>query len=224
MKKRSTKERLKELMTARRYRQVDIIELCKPYAKKYGVKINKSDISQYVSGKVSPGQDKLFVLGSALNVDEAWLMGYDVPMERKTRTTEPLQAKNIIPIQKKKIPLLGTIAAGQPIYAEEHIEEYLPIDDDLHADFALKVSGDSMINADINDGDIVFIKKQEIVENGQIAAVLIDDSATLKRFYKIGSIVQLQAENPKYSPIICDESNCDNCRIIGLAVAVLHRL
>lgn len=215
MKNSTFSQRLADAMEKRDKRAIDLSDT---------TGISRSAISSYLAGRWLAKQDKVYLLAKALNVNEAWLMGYDVPMERKTRTTEPPQAKNIIPIQKKKIPLLGTIAAGQPIYAEEHIEEYLPIDDDLHADFALKVSGDSMINADINDGDVVFIKKQEVVENGQIAAVLIDDSATLKRFYKIGSIVQLQAENPKYSPIICDENNCDNCRIIGLAVAVLHRL
>lgn len=215
MKNSTFSQRLADAMEKRDKRAIDLSDT---------TGISRSAISSYLAGRWLAKQDKVYLLAKALNVNEAWLMGYDVPMERKTRTTEPLQANNILPIQKKKIPLLGTIAAGQPIYAEEHIEEYLPIDDDLHADFALKVSGDSMINADINDGDIVFIKKQDTVENGQIAAVLIDDSATLKRFYKIGSVVQLQAENPKYAPIICSESNCDNCRIIGLAVAVLHRI
>lgn len=214
MKNSTFSQRLADALKKRDKRAVDLSDI---------TGISRSAISSYLAGRWLAKQDKVYLLAKALNVDEAWLMGYDVPMERKIRTSEPLP-DNILQIQKKKIPLLGTIAAGQPIYADEHIEEYLPVDDDLHADFALKVSGDSMINADINDGDIVFIKKQEVVENGQIAAVLIDDSATLKRFYKIGSIVQLQAENPKYSPIICDENNCDNCRIIGLAVAVLHRL
>ena len=214
MKNSTFSQRLADALKKRDKRAVDLSDI---------TGISRSAISSYLAGRWLAKQDKVYLLAKALNVDEAWLMGYDVPMERKIRTSEPLP-DNILQIHKKKIPLLGTIAAGQPIYADEHIEEYLPVDDDLHADFALKVSGDSMINANINDGDIVFIKKQEIVENGQIAAVLIDDSATLKRFYKIGSIVQLQAENPKYSPIICDESNCDNCRIIGLAVAVLHRL
>lgn len=190
-------------------------------ARKLGYK-SRSTIAKIESGENELTQSKIKKFAAALEVSISWLMDFDIPNISSKYVAE--SAKNYIPIQKKKIPLLGTIAAGQPIYAEEHIEEYLPIDDDLHADFALKVSGDSMINADINDGDIVFIRKQEVVENGQIAAVLIDDSATLKRFYKIGSIVQLQAENPKYSPIICNENNYDNCRIIGLAVAVLHKI
>ena len=82
MEKENTSTRLKKIMSDRNLRQVDILELCKPYCQKYDVKMNKSDISQYVSGKVEPNQDKLFILGCALNVNEAWLMGYNVPMER----------------------------------------------------------------------------------------------------------------------------------------------
>lgn len=86
MKKENTSIRLKKLMDERDIRQIDILNMCIPYCKKYDVKMNKSDISQYVSGKVEPNQDKLAVLGMALNVNETWLMGYDVPMERKTST------------------------------------------------------------------------------------------------------------------------------------------
>ena len=82
VKKENTAIRLKKLMEARNLRQVDILNLASPYCKKYGVKMNKSDLSQYCSGKTEPNQDKLFILGAALNVNEAWLMGFDVPMER----------------------------------------------------------------------------------------------------------------------------------------------
>lgn len=84
MKKENTAIRLKKIMKERNLRQVDILNKTLPYCEKYGVKMNKSDISQYCSGKSEPNQDKLFVLGEALNVNEAWLMGYDVPMERQT--------------------------------------------------------------------------------------------------------------------------------------------
>ena len=82
MKKISTSERLKFLIKQRKLKQVDILELAKPYCKKHDIKLHKNDLSQYVNGKVEPGQDKLFILASALNVSEAWLLGYDVPMER----------------------------------------------------------------------------------------------------------------------------------------------
>lgn len=82
MKNENTAIRLRKIMSDRNLRQVDILNLTEPYCKKYDVKMNKSDISQYCSGKTEPNQDKLFILGMALNVSEAWLMGYDVPMER----------------------------------------------------------------------------------------------------------------------------------------------
>ena len=83
MKRYTTSERLKQLMEERNIKQVDILNKSLPYCNKYGVKMNKSDISQYVSGKVEPSQDKLVVLGMALDVTESWLMGFDVPAERK---------------------------------------------------------------------------------------------------------------------------------------------
>lgn len=78
----NTAERLAEIMKEKRLRQVDILELSKPYCKKYNIKLTKSDLSQFVSGKVTPGQWKLTILGLALDVNEVWLMGYDVPRER----------------------------------------------------------------------------------------------------------------------------------------------
>ena len=82
MKKYTTSDRLRQIMNDRNLKQIDIINLAKPYCEKYGIKLGRNDLSQYVSGKVEPGQYKLYVLGQALNVNEAWLMGYEVPMER----------------------------------------------------------------------------------------------------------------------------------------------
>lgn len=87
MKKCTTSDRLKQIMKERNLRQVDIIEAAEPYCKKYGVKLEKNALSQYVSGKVEPGQEKLTILGMALGVSEAWLMGYDVSMERHVTPT-----------------------------------------------------------------------------------------------------------------------------------------
>ena len=86
MKNATTSERLKYLMDIKRLKQVDILEMAKPFCKKYGIKLGKADLSQYISGKVEPGQNKLTILGLTLNVSEAWLMGYDVPMERASPT------------------------------------------------------------------------------------------------------------------------------------------
>ena len=83
MKKDTTADRLKQIMAERHLRQIDILKKTEPYCKKFGVKMNRSDISQYVSGKVVPSQEKLVILGMALDVQESWLMGLDVPMERK---------------------------------------------------------------------------------------------------------------------------------------------
>ena len=83
MKELTTADRLKQIMSERGLKQVDILEACKPYCERYGVQLKKNDLSQYVSGKVEPKQDKLSILGMALNVNEVWLMGYNVPSGRK---------------------------------------------------------------------------------------------------------------------------------------------
>ena len=88
MKVATTSQRLNQIISVRNIRQIDIIESAKPFSEKYGVKLNKNDLSQYVNGKTEPGQEKLTILGLALNVNEAWLMGYDVPRERDSQQTE----------------------------------------------------------------------------------------------------------------------------------------
>lgn len=180
--------------------------------------LSESNTKRYEDGQIKTvGIDIIKKIALALDVPASYLTGWeDIPQYQKL--------SNYVPIAKKKIPLLGEIAAGQPIYADDHIEEFLPVDDEVKADFALKIKGDSMINAQINDGDIVFIRQQSDVDNGQIAAVLIDDSATLKRVYHMDGVIQLQAENPQYPPMIYSKNNCDECRILGLAVAVLGKV
>ena len=187
--------------------------------------LSKQAISMYASGSRKPKRPTIKAIAEALNVNEAWLMGYDVPMERQD-TSQILIASNIIPIPKtKKVPLLGTIACGEPILATENIESYVDMDSDVHADFALRCQGDSMINARIMDGDIVYIRKQDIVENGEIAAVLMDDysesQATLKRVYISDDKIRLCAENPNYQDMIFFEEDMNKVRIIGKAIAFL---
>lgn len=97
--KESTASRLQYIMQQRNLRQIDILEACMPYCQRYNIKMNKSDISQYVSGKVEPNQNKLFILGQALNVNESWLMGFDVPMDRATQ----------IMIEQPSTPTLSSI-------------------------------------------------------------------------------------------------------------------
>lgn len=120
----------------------------------------------------------------------------------------------------KRVPLLGSIAAGVPILATENIEDYFNIDKKIKADFCLRIKGDSMINVNILDGDIVFIKKQEDLEDGEIGAVLVDDSATLKRFYRENGSVILQSENSTYKPIVISKGEV---KILGKMVASLRQ-
>lgn len=129
---------------------------------------------------------------------------------------------NIESINGKKVPIIGTIAAGTPILAEENIEDYFCIDNSVKCDFALKVKGDSMINADIFDGDIVFIRQQPTLENGEIGAILLDDEATLKRFSMSDDSVILQAENPSMTdwPRVYTGGNI---RVIGKLVGVYSK-
>ncbi len=204
--KESFVSRLRKAMEIRDMKQADLVER---------TGLSKSAISQYYSGIYEPKQKALYKIAKALNVNEAWLMGYDVPMER-TATEYP---DNILKIEIKKFPAKGTIAAGQPIFAEEHFESYVEAGANIRADFCLRVKGDSMINARICDGDIVFIRKQPDVNDGEIAAVLIDNEATLKRVYKKKGEIILVAENPAYKPLVYKGEELNEIRILGKAIA-----
>lgn len=209
MKKTSnTAERLQQIMKMRGLKQIDILEKSKLYSEDSGIFLNKNDLSQYVSGKVEPGQNKIYILSKTLNVDPAWLMGFDYKQEEIG-----------FDVSVNSIPIIGTIAAGTPILADENIESRFNLDASIHADFGLKIRGDSMIEAGIYDGDIVFIRQQPDVENGEIAAVLIDDSATLKKVYKNNGTLVLQAANSKYQPMIF---NSGEIHILGKLAAILN--
>ena len=128
MKKENTAIRLKRIMSERNIRQIDILNLSKPICEQYGVKMNRSDISQYCSGKVEPNQDKLFVLSKALNVNESWLMGYgdpEIPKPNSINNSVDRYEDKIIPIVRKRFPLLGEIACGEPIFADQGRESYI---------------------------------------------------------------------------------------------------
>ncbi|MBQ3195941.1 MAG: repressor LexA [Clostridia bacterium] len=214
--KTTTSERLKQLMHERGLKQTDILRLAEPHFKSAGTKLNKNDLSQYVSGKVTPGQFKLSLLSLALDVPEVWLMGYDVP---KTRLSE--ESFGIMPITVKNIPLLGEISCGEPVFASEDRQSYVAAGVNVKADFCLKAKGDSMINARIYDGDIVFIEKCDVVENGTVAAVIIGDDALLKRvfFYPEQGKLLLVAENTKYPPLVYMGDELNEVKILGRAIA-----
>ena len=167
-------------------------------------------------------------IAAAMNMTVDNLMGMidkDQPVSIVTPAPSPIPIHpDIIPIDGTRVPIVGTIAAGKPILADENIEGYAIPADGVKADFALRVKGDSMENVPILDGDIAFIRQQPIVENGEIAAILIDGEATLKRFYKRDNSVMLVAENPQYAPMIYTVENYEDFRILGKAVAYQHSL
>lgn len=181
-------------------------------ALKVGYK-DRSSIAKIEAGLVDLAQSKIAAFASALSVTPAQLMGI-------SDTDNVTSIPNIIPMpEMRKIPLLGSIACGAPILAEDHIEEYIDIPKHIPADFALICKGDSMINARIFDGDTVYIRQQEEVENGQIAAVLIDTEATLKRVQLYEDHISLEPENPQYRPIVLWGEDMNTVRILGKAVA-----
>ena len=132
-------------------------------------------------------------------------------------------AGDILPVRNHRMPLMGEIAAGLPIYADEQME-IISCDDSNKGDFALRVRGDSMTGARIQDGDIVFIRSQEDVDDGEIAAVLLDNEATLKRVYHIKNGLQLIPMNSKYAPMVFTFDECDSIRILGKAVSFQSEL
>lgn len=150
-----------------------------------------------------------------------WLMGFDVDMNENI--TDKRNISNIYPIELKHFPLLGEIACGIPKYANEDRESYVMAGTDIKADFCLKASGDSMVGARILDGDIVFIRKQDTVENGEIAAVVVNNEseATLKRlfYYQEKGLLILKAENPAFEDLIFQNEELNEVHILGKAVA-----
>lgn len=224
-------ERLKQLMRERGLRQVDILRLTRPICEECGVRLEKSDLSQYVSGKVQPSREKLQVLSRALGVSEAWLIGYDYPQTAEASPTVPqaepetktrgIAIPGVMPVGVKRVPMLGDIACGEPLFASEERDDWRTVGADLDADFCLTARGDSMVGARILDGDLVFIKAMDMVENGEIAAVLIGEEATLKRvyYYPDQNKLILTPENPRYERLIYLNEELDSIRILGRAVA-----
>lgn len=184
--------------------------------------ISKSSISRYIKGDWEGKQSAVYELAKALGVTEAWLMGYDVPMESDTAPAIP---PGFEPLPKMvKRPLVGSIACGEPITAEENIEDYVDVPENVQCDFCLRCKGDSMIDAGIHDGDVVYIHIQPEVENGQIAAVRIDGEATLKRvFWDKGSqVLQLVPANNSYMPKVYSGQALENVHVEGRAVGFTH--
>lgn len=201
------------------------------FAKQIGV--SKSSVNMYERGEREPGLETLEAIADYFNIDMDYLLGKS---EHRNKTAwlnsvDPKQRfdiydiPNVLPLPKtKKLPLVGTIACGEPILAEENIEDYISAPEDLQADFCLRCKGDSMINARIFDGDIVYIHHQPMVENGEIAAVMIDDEATLKRVRLFDDHISLEPENPLYRPLVYWAEEMNTIHIIGKAVAFTSKV
>ena len=178
---------------------------------------NRATIYRYENGDIENLPTSILTpLAKALNTTPADLVGWSDDSSQISKT-QPIPNEAFIP-NYKKVPLLGKTAAGEPIYSEEHFEEYIDVHEKYNIDYCLRVQGDSMIGANIFDGDIVFVRKQSIVENGEIAVVRVNDTVTLKRFYKTDTGVMLQSENPKYAPLLFNSNNTDSFIILGKAV------
>lgn len=204
--------------------------------------LNKSTIQRYESGKFQTIKlPVLHAIAKQLDVDPNWIAlntnnkgsfcDQDQRLEgsfEKVMNLDSIYAQydNVKPIRAKKIPLLGRIACGEPIYADEEHENYIMADTNINADFCLVAKGDSMINARIFDGDIVLIKKMALVNNGDIAAVIIDNEATLKRvyYYPDQSKLILNPENPSFEPLVYVNEELNTIRILGKAVCFMSSL
>jgi len=205
--------RLREGLDVREMTQAEL-------AKRSG--ISKSSISRYIKGDWEGKQSAVYELAKALGVTEAWLMGYDVPMESDMALAVP---PGFEPLPRTiKRPLVGSIACGEPITAEENIEDYVDVPEDAHCDFCLRCKGDSMIDAGIHDGDVVYIHIQPEVENGQIAAVRVDGEATLKRVFwdSDNQVLQLVPANSSYMPKVYSGQALESVHIEGRAVGFTH--
>ena len=181
-------------------------------AQRMGYK-TRSSITKIETGKADIPQSKVKAFARALQTTTAYLMGDDDAREARPSIPagfEPLP-------EMAMVPLVGTIACGTPILAEQNVEARIGVPAAWRADFALTCKGDSMAPRYL-DGDIVCIRCQPQVENGQIAAVLIGDEATLKRFYQNGDTVTLQAENPAYSPLVYRGEELNEIRVEGRVV------
>ena len=173
---------------------------------------SKQTIHRYENGIITNiPHDKIESLAAALGVTPPELMGWEYNST----------FNNIVPISIKRLPILGSISCGEPQYAAEEHESFAALDKHIDADFCLIANGDSMIGARIYDGDIVFIRSQNSVDNGEIAAVIINDEATLKRVYYFPDEQKLilNPENPRYAPLVYINDELDSIKIIGKAVA-----
>lgn len=199
-----------------RARRIELGLTVEELAKKMGYK-DKSSISKIENGKADIPQSKVIAFARALNTTTAYLMGIDTAKERSIPAGfQPLPKRD-------RIPRVGQIACGTPILAEENVEAYDEVPSEWHADFTLLCQGDSM-EPKIKDGDVVAIHSQPMVENGEVAAVLIDGEATLKRVFLFDDHIELRAENPTFPTILRIGEDMNTITIEGKAVGLCRKL
>lgn len=181
--------------------------------------VSEATVSRWESGDIGDmKRSRIAALSKVLKVSPSIIVGTS---EDEDSSDSFRHIKGILPIPevRQEVPMLGSIACGKPIYMDEERGEYFPLDARIHADFCLRAEGDSMTGARICDGDIVFIQAVPEVENGSIAAVAIDDEATLKYFFQYGDTVVLRPANPKYQEMTYSQDDLNRVRVLGRAVA-----
>lgn len=185
---------------------------------------SRQTVHRYENGIITNiPHDKIEALAKALDTTPARLMGWDDGAVSSFNNISGLKSSAV---KMKKLPILGNVACGEPIFASEEYDYYATVGADIAADFCLTAKGDSMINARIFDGDTLFVRKQESVEDGEIAVVLIDDEATVKRVYfdRENGILTLMPENPTYKPMRYMGSRLDSIRILGKVVSGQYKI
>ena len=205
--RRSFASNLARLLSETGIKQVDIARR---------LHVSEGAVSAWCSGAKIPRMDKIDQLAALFNVSRSYLLEKHVPLP-----------SNVVPYTPAgRVPLVGEIACGEPILAEQNIVDYVDVPGHIKADYALTCHGESMINLGIRDGDIAYIRQQEIVNNGQIAAVIIDNEATLKRwyYYPDNNKLMLVAENSKYEPLFYSGEQLNQVRCLGKAVYFMSAL
>lgn len=187
------------------------------------LKVSRSTIGMYETGSREPDFETCEAIADIFNVDMDYLMGRS-NVERKHPITPPTTVPpgfEPLPRMVKK-PLIGDIACGEPITAEQNIADYVDVPESVHCDFCLRCHGNSMVEAGIQDNDVVYIRAQPEVEDGEIAAVRIGGEATLKRVYYDGQSLTLMPANSSYRPKTYSGPELENIRIEGKAVGFTH--
>ena len=187
--------------------------------------VSRSAVGMYETGGRQPDFEMMETIADIFNVDMDYLMGRS-PVERKHPLTPPANKpipKGFVPMpEMAQVPLIGSIACGTPILAQQNIEKIVDVPENIRCDFSLICHGDSMEGAGIHDRDVVYIRIQPEVENGEIAAVRIGEEATLKRVYYQNGTLTLMPANAAYAPMVYTGPELNNVQIEGKAVGWTH--